>query len=179
MHTIEELFEHELRGILGAEHTLLQALEQMAGESTDRDIRKVFTLHRRETQGQIKRLERIFTSLGRAAEPGACPGMDGLIGEKEAFLRETPSEELIEFYNIGAGQKVEQYEISAYEHLIDLAEKLGLTEAIELLEQTLLQEEGALDALRSIASEFDVEEEDEDEDTENPAATDDIDRRIS
>ena len=32
MQTIEELFEHELKDIYAAEHSLLDALEQMAGE---------------------------------------------------------------------------------------------------------------------------------------------------
>src|SRR4051812_49117812 len=55
MQTIEELFEHELKDIYGAEHALLDALEQMAGESSDREIKKAYTQHRKETQGQIKR----------------------------------------------------------------------------------------------------------------------------
>ena len=50
-------------------------------------------------------------------------------------MREKPSEELLEFYNIGAAQKVERYEITAYESLIDMADKLGMSDAVELLEQ--------------------------------------------
>ena len=57
MQTIEELFEHELQDIYSAEHSLLDALEQMANESSDREIKRGFTQHRKETQGQIKRLE--------------------------------------------------------------------------------------------------------------------------
>lgn len=159
MQTIEELFEHELQDIYSAEQSLLEALEQMAGESSDREIKKGFTQHRKETQGQIKRLERIYKSLGRKPESGTCPGIEGLIKEKKAFMRERPTEDLLEFYNIGAAQKVERYEITAYEGLIDMAEKLGLTDAVELLEQNLQEEEMALNKLKAIASEFDVEEE--------------------
>jgi ferritin-like metal-binding protein YciE len=158
MSTIEELFEHELKDMYGAETSLLDALEQMAGESSDRDIKKAFTQHRRETQGQIKRLERIFKSLGQKAEAEPCPGIEGLIKEKKAFMRERPSEQLLEFFNIGAGQKVERYEITAYENLIDMAEKLGMADAVELLEQNLQEEETALNKLKAIASEFDVAE---------------------
>jgi ferritin-like metal-binding protein YciE len=159
MQTIEELFEHELKDIYGAEHALLDALEQMAGESSDRDIKRAYTQHRRETQGQIKRLERIFKMLGQKPEPETCPGMEGLIKEKKVFMRERPSPELLEFYNVGASQKVERYEITAYENLIDMAEKLGLADAVEFLEQNLQEEEAALNKLKAIASEFDVEEE--------------------
>ncbi len=159
MQTIEELFEHELQDIYSAEQSRLQALEQMADESSDREIRKGFTQHRKETQGQIKRLEKIYKALGRKPEPGTCPGVEGLIKEKKAFLRERPSDELLEFYNIGAAQKVERYEITAYESLVDMAEKLGLSDAVELLEQNLQEEEMTLNRLKAIASEFDVAEE--------------------
>ncbi len=169
MQTIEELFEHELKDIYSAEHSLLAALEQMAGESSDKEIKKGFTQHRKETQAQIKRLDKVYKALGQKPEAGTCPGIEGLIKEKKAFMRERPSEELLEFYNIGAAQKVERYEITAYEGLIDMADKLGMTEAVELLEQNLQEEEAALNKLKAIASEFDVSEEAEEE--EEPASS--------
>jgi ferritin-like metal-binding protein YciE len=165
MQTIEELFEHELKDIYAAEQSLLDALEQMASESTDREIKKGFVQHRKETQGQIKRLEKIYKSLGQKPEAGTCPGVEGLIKEKKAFMRERPSDELLEFYNIGASQKVERYEITAYEGLIDMAEKLGMSDIVELLEQNLQEEEMTLNKLKAIASEFDVAEETEEETT--------------
>ena len=167
MESIEELFEHELKDILGGEHALVDALEQMAQESSDRDIRKAYTQHRKETQGQIKRIEKIFRSLGQKPEAESCPGIEGLIKEKKVFMREKPTGELLEFFNVGAAQKVERYEITSYESLIDMADKLGLTGAIELLEESLQEEEAALNKLKAIASEFDVTDEaDQTEDTE-------------
>ena len=163
MQTIEELFEHELKDMYAAETALLDALEQMASESSDRDIKKAFVQHRKETQAQIKRLERIYRSIGQKPEAGTCPGIEGLIKEKKLFMRERPSAELLEFFNIGASQKVERYEITAYESLVDMAEKLGMTDAVELLEENLQEEEMALNKLKAIASEFDVEEEAEEE----------------
>jgi Uncharacterized protein conserved in bacteria len=172
METIEELFEHELKDMYSAEHSLVDALEQMAGESSDRDIRRVFTRHRRETQGQIKRLERIFKTMGQTPEAESCAGIEGLIKEKKIFMREKPSSELLEFYNVGAAQKTERYEITAYENLIEMADKLGMTDAVELLEQNLQEEEAALAVLKEIASEFDVEEEaDENVEDDDDATT--------
>ena len=161
MESIEELFEHELKDILGGEHSLLDALEQMAQESSDREIRKAYVQHRKETQGQIKRLEKIFKSLGQKAEAETCPGIEGLIKEKKVFMRQKPTEELVEFFNIGAAQKVERYEITSYENLIDMADKLGMSDAVELLEQNLQEEEAALNKLKAIASEFDVTDDSE------------------
>ena len=163
MQTIEELFEHELKDMYSGEHALLDALEQMAGETADREIRKGFQQHRRETQAQIKRIEKIFKMLGQKAEAETCPGIEGLLKEKKLFMREKPSEELLEFFNVGASQKIERYEITAYETLIDMADKLGLTQAVELLDQSLQEEEATLNKLKMIASEYDVMEEEEEE----------------
>ena len=79
-------------------------------------------------------------------------GIQGLIREKRLLMREKPTPELLEFFNVGAGQKVERYEITAYENLIDMADKLGISDAVELLEQSLLEEEAALGRLSSAAS---------------------------
>jgi ferritin-like metal-binding protein YciE len=48
-------------------------------------------------------------------------------------MREKPTEDLIEFFNVGASQKVERYEITSYESLIDMAGKLGMPQAVELI----------------------------------------------
>ena len=158
MHTLEELFEHELHDIYAAERSLVDALEQMADETLDKDIRQAYVLHRKETLGQIRRLDKVFKMLGQKANSEQCHGMEGLLKEKKAFVREKPSAGLLEFYNIGASQKVERYEITAYETLIDMADKIGLPNAVELLEQNLQEEEGALNRLKMFASEFDVTE---------------------
>jgi ferritin-like metal-binding protein YciE len=174
MASIQELFEHELKDMLGAEQSLVDALEQMAQESTDRDIKKAYLQHRKETQGQIKRLEKIFRSLGEKPEAATCPGIEGLIKEKKVFMRAKPTDELLEFFNLGAAQKVERYEITAYENLIDMADKLGLADAVALLEENLQEEEAALNKLKAIASEFDVADENESaepDEEEEPTAT--------
>jgi len=50
MESIEELFEHELKDMLGGERALVDALEQMAQETSDREIKKAYLQHRRRTK---------------------------------------------------------------------------------------------------------------------------------
>ena len=54
MESIEELFEHELKNMLGGERALVDALEQMAQETSDREIKreikKAYLQHRRRTK---------------------------------------------------------------------------------------------------------------------------------
>jgi ferritin-like metal-binding protein YciE len=171
--TIDELFEHELKDIYGAEQRLLEALDEMADEAVDKDAKKAFQQHRKETQTQIKRLERVFKTLSVKPEAQPCAGLEGLIKEKKSFGREKPSDELLAFYNLGAAQKVERYEITAYENLIEIAQKLELEEVVDQLSQTLDEEEGALNKLKALASEYEVEAEEEDTEDEEqePVAT--------
>jgi ferritin-like metal-binding protein YciE len=164
--TIDELFEHELKDIYGAEQRLLAALEEMAGEAVDKEAKKAFQQHRKETQGQIKRLERAFKAIGVKPEAQPCAGIEGLIKEKKNFSKEKPSEQILDFYNLGAGQKVERYEITAYEGLIEIAQKLGHDEVVDLLSQTLEEEEAALNKLKALASEYEVEQNEGEEEEE-------------
>jgi ferritin-like metal-binding protein YciE len=175
--TLDELFEHNLKDMYGAEQRLLEALDEMAGEAIDREAKKLFQQHRKETQGQMKRLERVFRSVGLKPGGQTCPGMEGLIKEKRSFTKERPSEDILGFFNLHAGQKVERYEITAYEGLIEAAQHMGMDEAVELLQQSLEEEERMLDMLKQFASDYEVEqagdsdqeEEEEEEEEAEPA----------
>ena len=178
MTTLDELFEHNLKDVYGAEQRLLESLDEMAGEATDREAKKLFQQHKKETQGQIKRLEKVFKTLGLKAEAQPCPGMEGLIKEKKSFSKERPSEDILGFYNLHAAQKVERYEITAYEGLIEAAQHMGMDEAVDLLQQNLDEEERTLDLLKQLASDYEVEqdeaedtEQEEEEEEEAPATT--------
>ena len=50
----------------------------------------------------------------------------------------------------GAAARVEHYEIAAYNGLIEMARGLGETEAADLLEQNLVQEQHALETVEGI-----------------------------
>jgi ferritin-like metal-binding protein YciE len=163
--TLDELFEHNLKDVYWAEQRLLEQLDEMAGEATDREAKKMFQQHKKETQGQIKRLDKVFKTLGLKPEGQPCPGMEGLIKEKKSFAKEKPSEDILGFYNLHAAQKVERYEITSYEGLIEAAQHMGMDEAVDLLQQNLDEEERTLNLLKQLASDYEVEQEGE-EDTE-------------
>jgi ferritin-like metal-binding protein YciE len=156
MTTLSELFEHELKDIYYAEHQLVEALQTLAGEASDGQIKKAFQSHRKETQGHIKRLGQVFKNLGEKPASATCPGIDGLLKEKKAFAKEKPSAEILDFYNLGAAQKTERYEITAYESLIEMAGALGHSAIVAQLEANLREEEAALKTLKGLADRVDT-----------------------
>ena len=151
MDNLQQLFEHELKDIYYAEHQLVKALDQMAGESADPSIQRAFSMHKTQTENHISRLDQVFGALGSSAEGEDCPGIDGLIKEKKMFSKEKPTQDLLDLYNLGAGAKAERYEITAYEGLIDMANQLGLPRVPSLLEANLREEEEALNTVKGLS----------------------------
>lgn len=144
MQTGHELFVHGLNDMMDAERQLIEALEELAGDSSRADLKKAFEQHRRETEGQVERLEQCFELLGEQTEDTECQGIRGLIAEKKAFSEEDPSEDLIDVFNVGAAIKAESYEICEYESLIDMAREMKHTKVAQLLNQNLKEEKATL-----------------------------------
>jgi ferritin-like metal-binding protein YciE len=151
----KELFEHELRDIYDAEKKLERALETMAKKVPHETMSRGFSEHRKATQEQVKRLEQIFGLVGKKPRREPCRGISGLIEEFTRFVRdESPSEEILNVFAAGAALKVEHYEIVAYQSLLRLANRVGLSEAVSLLEESLAEEEETARRLNAIADEF-------------------------
>jgi hypothetical protein len=104
MQTGHELFVHGLNDMLDAEKQLTEALAENASDSSRADLKKAFDQHRKQTEGQIKRLEECFQLLSEEPEETECHGIRGLIAEKKAFVEEDPSEDLIDAFNVGAAR---------------------------------------------------------------------------
>lgn len=156
METLRELFTHELQDVYAAERLLIDALPKLAGAATDGDAQKAFHDHLEETRGHMKRLERVASEAQVRLEARGCPGMEGLLREQEEFAKERPDEDLLALFNLWAAQKVERYEMTAYETLIALAEELGMAQAAEQFAATLDEEEAVLNTLKELAEEFDT-----------------------
>jgi len=151
MQTGHELFVHGLNDMMDAERQLIDALEELAGDSSRADLKKAFEQHRRETEGQIQRLEQCFELLGEETEETECHGIRGLIAEKKAFSEEDPSEDLIDVFNVGAAIKAESYEICEYESLIEMAREMKHTKVAQLLGQNLKEEKATLKKMEAFS----------------------------
>jgi ferritin-like metal-binding protein YciE len=160
---LQDVFVHELRDMLDAEKQLLKALPKMAKAATSEELSGAFEDHAEVTEGQIDRLEKIFKSMDMAARGKRCPGMAGIVEEgKELIKEEEPSASLDAALICGA-QKVEHYEIAAYGSLVTYAKLLGMDDAVDLLEETLEEEKETDEKLSAIASELNLQAEEEEE----------------
>ena len=153
------LFVHHLKDVYSAEQAILRALPQMAGAAQSEELKGAFAVHLKETEEQVKRLEKVFELVGVKPEGIECKAIKGIIEEGQEVLREFQGGEALDAGLIAAAQAVEHYEITRYGTLLAWAEQLGLSEAEELLQETLVEEENTDELLSELA-----------EDAINPAA---------
>jgi ferritin-like metal-binding protein YciE len=149
--SLENLFVHELKDLLSAEKQLVKALPKMAKGAANAELRTAFEEHLEQTKVHVERLEKIFTLIGKTARAEHCKAMEGLVEEGADLLKEEGSAMVKDAALIGAAQRVEHYEIAAYGTTRTLAELLGQSEAVELLQQTLDEEKETDEKLTHLA----------------------------
>src|SRR6185436_3644395 len=153
----------QLMDIYYAENELMKGLELLKKSTTTEELEDAFDVHLKQTEKQIKRLDKVFHLIGKKPEGKKCEAMDGLMRECKAIIAETEDESLTrDAALIIAAQKVEHYEIATYGGLVQLAVTMKLHRAAELLDKTLMEEEETDRLLTHIAeSHINIEAEQE------------------
>jgi ferritin-like metal-binding protein YciE len=151
LNSLSDLLFEELRDLYSAEMQLIDALPKMAEAATSRELKSAFKHHLEETRGQISRLENIFQQMGEKSSGETCEAMKGLIREGEVLVKAEGDPDVRDAGLIGAGQRVEHYEIAGYGIARSLARRLGENQVAETLQQTLNEEAEADKKLTSIA----------------------------
>ena len=142
--SLQDLFVNQIEDLYDAEQRLTKALPQMAEAANSSALRQAFQQHATETEGHVARLESIFRQIGIEPKRETCDAMKGLISEGQEMISAKGDPDVRDAALIAAAQRVEHYEISAYGTARTFANRLGLREAANTLQQTL-QEESATD----------------------------------
>jgi ferritin-like metal-binding protein YciE len=138
--TMEELFLDQIQDLCDAEKRLVKVLPKMAEATRSLELRQAIESHLRETEGQVSRLESVFSTCGVEAKAKTCDAMKGLIKDGEDVISNIKESAVRDAGIIAAANRVEHYEIAAYGSARTFAETLGQTQAASLLEQTLKEE---------------------------------------
>lgn len=149
---LEEFFHDELKDIYWAEKHLVKTLPKMSKAAHGKELKKAFTEHLTVTNEHVNRLDKIFKLLGYQSESKKCEAMEGIIKEGDSIIDDTKEGTATRDAGlIMAGRKVEHYEIATYGALSHIAQTLGHTEIVKILQSTLTEEEQADDALTELA----------------------------
>jgi ferritin-like metal-binding protein YciE len=148
---LNDLFHDTLKDIYFAEKQILKALPKMAKAAQSPDLIAAFEKHHGETEGQVDRLEQVFQLIDKPAKAKTCDAIMGILDEGKEIMDEYKGTEALDAGLLAAAQAVEHYEISRYGTLKAWASKLGMTEVVRLLDETLQQEYNTDEALTTLA----------------------------
>lgn len=151
MKNLNDLFEHQLKDLYSAEKQLTKALPKLEKNAVSSKLKKAFASHLKETEKHVERLEKISDKLGISPKGEKCKGMEGLIKEAEAFLKEKVDEKVMDAGLIAEAQRAEHYEITGYGTAIRFAQELGYDDIADELQKTLDEEYHADDLLTELA----------------------------
>jgi ferritin-like metal-binding protein YciE len=151
LHTLEDLYIHELKDLYSAEKQLIRALPKMARAADNEQLSSGFSEHLEQTKEHASRLEKILSHHKQSTRGAKCKGMEGLIAEGEELLKERADPEVKDAGLISAAQRVEHYEIAGYGTALTYADMFGDKEGARLLKMTLDEEKETDQKLTKIA----------------------------
>jgi ferritin-like metal-binding protein YciE len=149
--SMRELLAHDIQMLYSAETQGLEGLAQLVEGATDPQLKQALTLHGRETQKQVARLEAIMATMDIQPTREVCSAVKGLLADTEKLLNKESAPEVLDAMLLAATQKMEHYEIACYGTAVYLTEELGMTQVAELLRQTLEEEKMANRILNDLA----------------------------
>ena len=154
---LKEVYIDELKDLYSAENQLVKALPKMAKAASSDELRQGFEKHLEQTRGHVQRLEKIFQALGESPKGKTCKGMQGLIEEGSEATEEDYNGSVMDAALIGAAQRVEHYEIAGYGTVRSMAETLGESNHVSLLEKTLEEEKETDEKLTDLAEQINTQ----------------------
>ena len=125
----------------------------MIDSAGQKDLKAGLTAHRKETEGQIKRLEQIFEMMDIKVEAVTCEAIKGILKEGDDVLDKFGETSAADAGIIFACQAVEHYEINRYGTMKEWAHELGMKDVEKLLSATLDEERAADKKLTKLAEE--------------------------
>lgn len=142
--SLRELFEIELRYAYDCEQKLIEkGIPSMIENANSMELRDALQSHLRETQRQVARLERVFSSVRIEPSTKSNDVLDKLMSASKDSVSNIEVSPLRDAALIANGNQIEHYEIALYGSLAAFARSLDLQTAASLLEETLAEEKNA------------------------------------
>lgn len=138
---LEELFTSSIKDMYWAENHLIKNLPKMVSAAGQSELKTALATHLELTIKHSERLEEVFESLGIKIQAKKCDSMEGLVMSGEHVIENTiAGSEARDTGLIMSALKVENFEITSYNGLIQLATALEKTDVAEILRQNLADE---------------------------------------
>jgi ferritin-like metal-binding protein YciE len=134
------------------ENHLVKAIPKMAAAAGNKELKQALKDHLKVTRDHASRLEEIFGILNEKVIAKKCDACEGLTMSGEHVIENTiAGTSARDVGIIMSALKVENFEITTYKGLIQVATSLGKTNVADLLQENLDEEEEASDLLTELS----------------------------
>jgi ferritin-like metal-binding protein YciE len=148
---LDQLTIVQLQTLYNAENQLIAALPEWAKKATDPDIKMALQTHLDITREQALRLAEIGEKNNLDMSGVEDQAMRTILLEGDTLLSEATNPDVRDSIILSGAEKIEHYEIAAYESTIDLAKKVDRHDISNALEQNYREEKQAASQIRAIS----------------------------
>ncbi|WP_254863231.1 ferritin-like domain-containing protein [Halovivax gelatinilyticus] len=157
MHSLEDMFEQKLRQQYYAETQLVEELDHMARRASNDRLSDGLAEHRDETREHVSRLESVFDEIGSTPAPTEDAVVDGMKRERESMDDAIDDDGMRDMAYMIGGMTTERVEMTGYEGLLMMANRLEYDDAItDPLEANHDEEESAYRELEAMSTASDM-----------------------
>jgi ferritin-like metal-binding protein YciE len=139
----KDVFVLKLQSLYDIEKELEKALPKMAKMASDQELVDGFNAHLEVTKEHAKRLEQIFDMIGEAPAKVKSESIRGIEEDTNWITKTNSSSSLKDTMIASAARNAEHLEMAGYMSAILEAKQLGLTQAEEILNENLKDEQFA------------------------------------
>lgn len=122
-------------------------LAAVVGAVQDDELRAVLADHLEETRAHVERVETAFRRLDAAPSASLSRAFEGAVSQHFDVAETIVEPRLGDVYHAAGALHVEHYELAGYRAAIDVARTLGHDDAVDVLQETLFEEERAAAAV--------------------------------
>lgn len=143
MSALKNQFLFDLEIIYDVEHRIAKALPKMIKSDTSDDLKLAILSHARNTEEHVTKVEQIFECFGHSAggkaEDATADDFSSSVASDDAAL--ISALKTVEHHGTPSAGCQREWEIASYGCLNEWAKLLGNSEAADLLEQILEEED--------------------------------------
>ncbi|MDQ3192607.1 MAG: DUF892 family protein [Bacteroidota bacterium] len=140
LNSLKDLFKDQLKVLYYSEKEFLDTLNKVEDKVSSDELKNQINQLCNDTEGQVKRLEEVFSKVEMESEGKKCPAMDGVIDEINEVINEDADPKVIDAAIIAEIQKGIHFKIASYGTLKTYAKMLNFSQVADRMKETIQEE---------------------------------------
>jgi ferritin-like metal-binding protein YciE len=148
--SLQDLINVHLQMLHNMEIQIVAALPLLIENASMSELKEGLSQHLKETQDQVTRIEKIGTNIQLPLNGVTEMPMMYILKAGQELIQQITDPEIKDMAIIGGSEKVEHYEMAAYQGVITLSKKADLNDFGDILEDSLKEEKAAATKLSAL-----------------------------